>query len=273
MALTQCVADSSRRSAPFATSWMRCGNESVLTVTGPSASGATEETVNPNAADRPCRGRQVARDRRARIRRRPAAAPGQQRGPITARRCGCAYRYLDLRREKMQRNIALRSDVIASIRQRMIAQGFREFQTPVLTAGSAPRARATSWCRRACIRASFYALPQAPQQFKQLLMIAGFDRYFQIAPCFRDEDAARRPFAGRVLPARHRDELRDPGGRVRGHRAGAAPACSRSSAEGKPAVIDRRTFPTHRPSSTRASMLKYGGSTSRTCAIRSRSPT
>ena len=98
------------------------------------------------------------------------------------------HRYLDLRRLKMQRNISLRADVIASIRRRMQDQGFREFQTPILTASSPEGARDFLVPARQH-PGKFYALPQAPQQFKQLLMMAGFDRYFQIAPCFRDEDA------------------------------------------------------------------------------------
>src|SRR5579862_5979085 len=98
------------------------------------------------------------------------------------------YRFLDLRREHLHRNITLRSNVIQSIRRRMIAGGFTEFQTPILTASSPEGARDFLVPSR-LHPGKFYALPQAPQQFKQLVMIAGFDRYFQIAPCFRDEDA------------------------------------------------------------------------------------
>ncbi|MGD9293236.1 MAG: aspartate--tRNA ligase [Roseobacter sp.] len=97
------------------------------------------------------------------------------------------YRYLDLRREKMQAHMKLRSDVVASIRKRMWDSNFREFQTPIITASSPEGARDFLVPSR-LHPGRFYALPQAPQQFKQLLMVSGFDKYFQIAPCFRDED-------------------------------------------------------------------------------------
>jgi aspartyl-tRNA synthetase len=98
------------------------------------------------------------------------------------------YRFLDLRRERVHANIMLRAQVIASIRRRMIDAGFTEFQTPILTSSSPEGARDFLVPARQH-PGKFYALPQAPQQFKQLLMVAGFDRYFQIAPCFRDEDS------------------------------------------------------------------------------------
>ncbi len=114
----------------------------------------------------------------------PMPVAGEQDYPEDIR---LKYRFLDLRRETMHRNIMLRSKVITSIRSRMIDQGFTEFQTPILTASSPEGARDFLVPSR-MHPGNFYALPQAPQMFKQMLMVSGFDRYFQIAPCFRDED-------------------------------------------------------------------------------------
>jgi len=114
----------------------------------------------------------------------PLMVFGDQEYPEETR---LTYRYLDLRREKMQANMKLRSDVVASIRKRMWGQDFREYQTPIITASSPEGARDFLVPSR-LHPGKFYALPQAPQQFKQLLMVSGVDKYFQIAPCFRDED-------------------------------------------------------------------------------------
>lgn len=178
--ITQCVVEEGSSLLATVGQWR---NESVITVTGEvkaRASGTTnakmttgdieiyiaEATLQSPAAVVPF---QIAEDDGA--------------GEDVRLR----HRYLDLRREKMQRNIRLRNSVIASMRRRMWDAGFQEFQTPNLTASSPEGARDYLVPSR-LHPGKFYALPQSPQQFKQLLMVAGFDRYFQVAPCFRDED-------------------------------------------------------------------------------------
>ena len=115
----------------------------------------------------------------------PIPVFGEQNYPEDIR---LKYRFLDLRREEMHNNIILRSEVISSIRSEMLKLGFLEYQTPILTSSSPEGARDFLVPSR-LNPGKFYALPQAPQQFKQLIMVSGFDKYFQIAPCFRDEDA------------------------------------------------------------------------------------
>ncbi|MGH6619001.1 MAG: aspartate--tRNA ligase, partial [Alphaproteobacteria bacterium] len=179
--VTQCVVDIS---SPVFAQIENVGNESVITVTG-KVSRRTADTVNPNIPTGAVELRLEA------VAVQSVAAPlpmpvNQDAGyPEDIR---LRYRFLDLRREELHRNIMLRAQVIASIRRRMIEAGFTEFQTPILTSSSPEGARDFLVPSR-LHPGKFYALPQAPQQFKQLLMIAGFDRYFQIAPCFRDEDA------------------------------------------------------------------------------------
>ena len=113
-----------------------------------------------------------------------------------------SFRYLDLRRNRPHSNIVLRSNVIQTIRAKMLESGFLEFQTPILTASSPEGARDFLVPSR-LNKGKFYALPQAPQQFKQLIMVSGFDKYFQIAPCFRDEDARADRSPGEFLSLIH----------------------------------------------------------------------
>ena len=179
--LTQIVADSS--DAAFATlDGLRA--ESVVTITGDVVARSAETTnVNLPTGAIEVRARDVSVQSAAIELPMPVA--GEQEYPEDIR---LKYRFLDLRRERLHANILLRSNVIASLRRRMVDQGFTEYQTPILTASSPEGARDYLVPSRVH-PGKFYALPQAPQMFKQLLMVAGFDRYFQIAPCFRDEDA------------------------------------------------------------------------------------
>ena len=158
--------------------------ESVITVTGDVVARG-EGMVNPNLPTGAIEVRAVDVTVQSSATDLPLPVAGEQEYPEDIR---LKYRFLDLRRERLHRNIMLRSNVIASLRRRMIDQGFTEFQTPILTASSPEGARDFLVPSRVH-PGKFYALPQAPQMFKQLLMVAGFDRYFQIAPCFRDEDA------------------------------------------------------------------------------------
>jgi aspartyl-tRNA synthetase len=158
--------------------------ESVVTVTGHVVSRGAE-AANPNL---PTGEIELSADEvvvQSAAEELPLPVAGEAEYPEEIR---LRYRYLDLRRERLHRNIVLRSNVISSIRRRMVDQGFTEFQTPILTASSPEGARDYLVPSRVH-PGKFYALPQAPQMFKQLIMVAGFDRYFQIAPCFRDEDA------------------------------------------------------------------------------------
>ncbi|HEY4071195.1 MAG TPA: aspartate--tRNA ligase [Sphingomicrobium sp.] len=179
--LTQIVADA--ESPAFKTlDGIRV--ESVVTVEG-EVVARSPETVNPNLATGEIEVRAGQVTVQSAAAELPMPVAGEQDYPEEIR---LKYRYLDLRREQVHANIILRSAVIASIRRRMIEQGFTEFQTPILTASSPEGARDYLVPSRVH-PGKFYALPQAPQMFKQLIMVAGFDRYFQIAPCFRDEDA------------------------------------------------------------------------------------
>jgi len=179
--LTQCVIDVS---SPLFEALEAVRPESVITVTG-GVVERSEETVNPELPT----GQVEVRVEEFALQSAAALLPLQVNSDEDAgEEIRLRYRYLDLRREKMRDRILLRARVIDSIRRRMVEQGFTEFQTPILTASSPEGARDYLVPSR-IHPGKFYALPQAPQMFKQLLMIAGFDRYFQIAPCFRDEDS------------------------------------------------------------------------------------
>ncbi|MCM3880844.1 MAG: aspartate--tRNA ligase [Vicinamibacterales bacterium] len=158
--------------------------ESVISVSG-KVLARTEENINPGLPTGRIEVAAKALDVLSAAEALPFQVAGTQDIPEDQR---LRYRFLDLRREKIHENIILRSKVISSIRRRMVDQGFLEYQTPILTSSSPEGARDYLVPSRVH-PGRFYALPQAPQQFKQLLMVSGFDRYFQIAPCFRDEDA------------------------------------------------------------------------------------
>jgi aspartyl-tRNA synthetase len=179
--ITQVVTDTD---SPAFKTFDRLRLESVVTVAG-EVVARSAETVNPNLAtgEIEVRAGEVTVQSEAAELPMPVATEADYPEEIRLK-----YRYLDLRREQVHANIMLRSAVIASIRRRMIDQDFTEFQTPILTASSPEGARDYLVPSRVH-PGKFYALPQAPQMFKQLIMVAGFDRYFQIAPCFRDEDA------------------------------------------------------------------------------------
>ena len=179
--ITQIVADSDSPALPTLEG-LRA--ESVVTIDG-LVKARSDATVNPNLATGAIEVFAQAITVQSAANELPMPVAGDAEYPEDIR---LRYRFLDLRRERLHANIMLRSKVISSIRRRMIDQDFTEFQTPILTASSPEGARDYLVPSRVH-PGKFYALPQAPQMFKQLLMVAGFDRYFQIAPCFRDEDA------------------------------------------------------------------------------------
>jgi aspartyl-tRNA synthetase len=178
--ITQCVI--TPENAAFA-AVDTARSEWVLTFTG-KVVDRLEGTVNADLPTGAIELRIEAVTVQGRAQELPLPVFGDQEYPEDTR---LTYRFLDLRRERLHKNIMLRANIITSLRRRMIEQGFTEFQTPILTASSPEGARDFLVPSRR-YPGQFYALPQAPQQFKQLIMVAGFDRYFQIAPCFRDED-------------------------------------------------------------------------------------
>ncbi len=178
--ITQCVIDTS---STLFKEIEGTRVESVITVSG-KVVARSAETVNAKLATGEVELQVAAFELQSAAEQLPIQVNQEGDFPEDLR---LRYRFLDLRTERMHKNILLRAQVIASIRRRMIELGFTEFQTPILTSSSPEGARDYLVPSR-IHPGKFYALPQAPQQFKQLLMVAGFDRYFQIAPCFRDED-------------------------------------------------------------------------------------
>lgn len=179
--LTQCVIN---ETSPLIKQFENWRHESVITVTG-EVLARSAETVNDKLPTGAIELAITEVELQSAADISPIVVHAEEDSGEETR---LKYRYLDLRREKMQRKMLLRSGVIASIRKRMWGMGFNEFQTPILTASSPEGARDFLVPSR-LHPGKFYALPQAPQQFKQLTMMSGFDKYFQIAPCFRDEDA------------------------------------------------------------------------------------
>ncbi len=179
--LTQCVIDTSDSAFSIVESLR---NESVVTITG-IVKKRSDDTINKNLAT----GEIEVAISDIIVQSAADTLPLQVNSDEDAgEETRLRYRYLDLRRSRPHQNIVLRGQIIQSIRNRMIEQGFTEFQTPILTASSPEGARDFLVPAR-LHPGKFYALPQAPQQFKQLVMMSGFDKYFQIAPCFRDEDS------------------------------------------------------------------------------------
>ncbi len=179
--LTQIVADPD---SPVFAAAEKLKPEWVVRVDG-EVVARTEDTINPNLPTGQVEVRVNGLEVLSDSAELPLPVFGEPDYPEETR---LKYRFLDLRRETLHNNIMKRAEIIASLRDRMREAGFFEFQTPILTASSPEGARDYLVPSRVH-PGKFYALPQAPQQFKQLIMMAGFDRYFQIAPCFRDEDA------------------------------------------------------------------------------------
>jgi aspartyl-tRNA synthetase len=178
--ITQCVIEPDGKAFPLVDT---ARSEWVLTLTG-KVVDRLEGTVNAELPTGEVELRIEDVSIQGRAQELPLPVFGDHDYPEETR---LTFRFLDLRRERLHKNIMLRANIITSLRKRMIAQGFTEFQTPILTASSPEGARDFLVPSRR-YPGQFYALPQAPQQFKQLIMVSGFDRYFQIAPCFRDED-------------------------------------------------------------------------------------